>query len=683
VPAKETYTLHHSLDDLKAAINSRCHFCTLVWATLTTNHDGSTPLIKSSSPVTIQITRGDDGGSNPFDDPFELFTIHIICDGIPWVKRGTWEEEYGRSLTVLPHAYQEYTLPPEQQGKPSPAHTRMSTSSKDHEELAQYWLGECLRKHQHCRLARNDFRPNRLLDVGLSGHSQTKLRIIVPDDRGIEYCTLSHCWGGANDILRLTKDTMTSLIEGISIFTLPKTFQDAIRIAQSLGYRYLWIDSLCIVQDSREDWAQEANEMGSIFENSVCTIAAAAARNAHEGCFVARNPLAYTRCRIAGSSKRGLYAGLNRHYPTGLFRDLEVYSPLHSRAWVVQELALSSRTLHYGRQGLFWSCRNGDASEFEADGIDGSKIFDGIENPLLRQASVDVMIDSALTLRGFGFRPNLRNILEVPIKIVDELSAVLFHVRWFAIVMHYTACSMTKPEDRLIALSGIAQRIQSQLGLAYVAGLWKESLSYDLLWRVDGELNSRPLEYRAPSWSWASVDGKVYSPYVFPSQPELHKLLREEPKPVRPLIRIVSVNVSTLSQDTSCTGQVSDGLLKVVGVLRKIKPPNGLLCTPASQSPIVLEDDISIDLFPDTDSEMLAELSLLPVRRLTADYRLYAHRWERKLKTPISIGVEGIALRPISSSYERVGLFHYHQPKSETHEIQWFDSYTKQTIELR
>lgn len=100
------------------------------------------------------------------------------------------------------------------------------------------------------------------------------------------WIALSHCWGDAwNRPLQTTQANIWSHLEGIDLKRMPKTFQDAVVVAKAMGIRYLWIDSLCIVQDDLKDWKQESRVVGTIYQNATITIAATHSRNSSEGCF--------------------------------------------------------------------------------------------------------------------------------------------------------------------------------------------------------------------------------------------------------------------------------------------------------------------------------------------------------------------------------------------------------------
>lgn len=183
-----------------------------------------------------------------------------------------------------------------------PAQITTSTQSEASFKLAREWLNECLSSHSRCsRVASVDLHsPTRLLDVGSPDVlTQPKLRLQGCADLGSRptYLTLSHCWGGAK-IYQLTSSTYESIRIGIALDVLPKSFKDAFLITRKLRYRYLWVDSLCIVQDNQAEWVRESANVGDIYSGATCTIAALAAKNTESGCFVKRDPSTFRSCRF-------------------------------------------------------------------------------------------------------------------------------------------------------------------------------------------------------------------------------------------------------------------------------------------------------------------------------------------------------------------------------------------------
>ena len=145
------------------------------------------------------------------------------------------------------------------------------------------------------------FAPTRLVQVKVSNYVLESIRLVTqPELRNTKgYLTLSHCWGGAN-IIQLTKATLGLFHTSIPTTGLPKNFSDALKIVVWLGFEYIWIDSLCIIQDSDLDWQRESQQMGRIYRHSQMTIAAVKSRDSHGGLFSKRDALSLVPCRITG-----------------------------------------------------------------------------------------------------------------------------------------------------------------------------------------------------------------------------------------------------------------------------------------------------------------------------------------------------------------------------------------------
>ena len=502
------------------------------------------------------------------------------------------------------------------------------------------------------------------------------------------YITLSHRWGTDEQVM-LTKASLPDMRKRIELPKLSKTYQDAIAITRSLGFRYLWIDSLCIIQDSLLDWQMEATKMGDVFKFSFCTIAASWASSNSEGCFFDRGPLFATfdvskaarlaprqlddvhvkegylqrrnrlrsanrylaksdpkeksltafECvlrrrqmrlstKISGSNQDLNLSSLTLSYDKSastmllaknatsvdgdgfgtfapdhtvqsiserehdhmgdtqsssnkrdalessakistnprsetcsttensgiqhipcepspgdsallyivpLQKDLWAhsveFSPLSGRAWVLQERLLSPRTLHYTKTQLFWECRESKACESSPDPYPKSRInlADHFESPLHRETAHEL----------------------------DGLNAEPLHRHWPEIIEKYTDTSMTKPEDKLVAISGLARQVYSITKDGYCAGIWKKDLVTQLLWRLQRPQHKIVMQYRAPSWSWASTEGKVHFP--------------KKSHHVIPEIEIKSVQSIGVDGNPWSFGQIEYGSLRVRGAMRAAK----------------------------------------------------------------------------------------------------------------
>jgi hypothetical protein len=151
------------------------------------------------------------------------------------------------------------------------------------------------------------------------------------------YACLSHCWGNVQP-LKLIWDNQQQLKAGLPRSELPKTFRDAFEVCDWVNVRYLWIDSLCILQDSDEDWVHEASQMRNIYRNSFLTIGAACAANSTSGLFRARDPLIniipYSAQASEGRSEES--SELRAIVDPWLWEEEVELSTWNCRAWVLQ-----------------------------------------------------------------------------------------------------------------------------------------------------------------------------------------------------------------------------------------------------------------------------------------------------------------------------------------------------------
>lgn len=303
--------------------------------------------------------------------------------------------------------------------------------------------------------------PTRLISV--AGESPRLLLSAECPERP-RYATLSHSWG-SHDVIKLLSEDLESFMEALPVERLPTTFKDAIEITRKLGLDYLWIDSLCIIQNSEADWQRESALMSSVYGGSAVSIAASSAQDSTHGCFL--KPPHFSgglRARITDGGRKRVQD----------FRGEEVYNRstfgthLGTRAWALQEKMLPPRTIHFGDRGAFWECRTKIASEYLPDGFPNMLV-----SPLVQR-------------RG------------------------KFEHLWNRVVQLYSAANLTFGKDKLPALSGVAKVGHDETGDQYLAGLWRSQIEEQLCWRRwRSEPDVKRPAWRAPSWSWASVDGRV------------------------------------------------------------------------------------------------------------------------------------------------------------------------------
>lgn len=299
---------------------------------------------------------------------------------------------------------------------------------------------------------------------------------------------------------KLTMHTLEDYKSGISISSLPQTFKDAVEFARSMGIRYLWIDSLCIIQPDKEkdtekdkiasnkDWMHESKRMCSVYENSYLTVAAASGSGCRDGLFRTPKRAEVKGCTPNSNSYHLFAREILSHYSSDF--------PLMRRGWVFQESLISPRTLYFGRQELLWKCRQ--VSTCQCTGLEG---WDEPED-------------------------DYPDFIKLPTRHDPELQAKVVS-KWHQLVQVYGQTTLTYQSDKLAAVEGLCQYILPLRKGAYLAGLWEDSLARDLLWKAGDSLSTqgpvrteqrepgpRKTQWSAkrwlfPTWSWASVTGRI------------------------------------------------------------------------------------------------------------------------------------------------------------------------------
>jgi hypothetical protein len=212
------------------------------------------------------------------------------------------------------------------------------------------WLRACTANHTRCGPGRSHSLPHRVIDVQCFIKSHPVRLRETCRELG-QYICLSHCWGKPNIPPPLTTfATYFDRVTGISWSDLLITIQDTIDLARQLSIRYVWIDSLCIIQDDDKDWAEQAGLMASIYSNSYLTVAAAAVKDCHSGLYPTSG-YSHRFTKLESSFSGNLYTyRLMPHVN-------ECDYPLLERGWVYQERMLSPRVLYFTDAEMNWECR--------------------------------------------------------------------------------------------------------------------------------------------------------------------------------------------------------------------------------------------------------------------------------------------------------------------------------------
>jgi hypothetical protein len=347
--------------------------------------------------------------------------------------------------------------------------------------------------------------PSRILDLRNPEQNLTPdsiVRLVETDGVAAQftpYIALSYCWGLCKTLVT-TKDNFAHHKTGVPLSSFGKTHQDAIILANALGYFYLWIDALCIIQGDQQDWKFEASNMQEVYKGADLTIAASAGIDSDSGLFTtsSADEIGYvvqseacdsdqsptTAVCIRKSQKHGDFFGLER-----FDGEPDLRSPLMKRGWVFQERLLSPRYLHFGRE-LVWECAESSACECG-----------------ILQAAEEVHISRP--------KADLQNKLSTASPLAEVQNV------WKQLVEQYSSLNLTYHDDRVLAIDGLAHHFESYGLGSYHAGHWEVGFANSLLWQSSQiELKPRPRAWSSrswtlasksvPSWSWAAIPGHIY-----------------------------------------------------------------------------------------------------------------------------------------------------------------------------
>ncbi|KAF7340890.1 HET-domain-containing protein [Mycena sanguinolenta] len=342
--------------------------------------------------------------------------------------------------------------------------------------MAQECLMDCIHNHGRCSVPHDCILPTRVIDC--LDPINPKLHV-SNGERG-QYAALSYVWG-ENQPDCTTTENIDAYLRHIDPVLLPQTIRDAIKAIHTLGLRYLWVDALCILQDSKEDKSREIAQMRTIFRNAYFTIIAASAHKVSAGFLQNRSPCSPDDITLPFRCPDGKVGTM---YLSPVWRQYDGSTePVNQRAWCLEERLLSPRALVYASHTLQLQCQTSVVN-----------VSNAVCGPMIGQRLPDLL-----------FHPDSE--LSVPLSPSDRRT---LRWAWIDAVGDYTQRVVTKPGDKLVAFAAIAELFQRTWKSEYLAGLWRDSLLQDLLWYKNLETRfARPLKYRAPSWSWAAVGGHV------------------------------------------------------------------------------------------------------------------------------------------------------------------------------
>ncbi|KAJ4139736.1 hypothetical protein NW768_001079 [Fusarium equiseti] len=500
--ASQTSDIQHAptLQKLEKSARNGCPFCGLLLDAV----DRST-VPQSLGNRAIGSSEDDKGHNSPNTDsrdtPIMLRVYETFKGGRLHVRHG--DKVSSLQISLLEEEFLDYSADRSEQVE--------GTGSSRALSLSKIWLRRCKESHPDCRRLHDladPILPTRVLDVTGGTLDDPKIKLIETskETRGT-YCALSYCWGESRCVIT-TKANLANHKQDIYLSTLPRTIRDAILATRGLGIKYLWVDSLCIVQDDTEDWASEAARMGDVYANAMLTISTLSGTDCNDGLFTPHSfrqqyalpfPIPPTSRPTNGSGwfvpavqppvKENQYGVLQ----------LPLRGPIHSRGWTFQEQMLSTRILWFSNGHVQWECLSKFAADSSPESM-GHYQYPGNNS------------DEPYRSR------RMKEHLQRPFKIKTSLTQseqqdhetrkgnedpVDAYTEWETLVAEYTTRNLTKESDRIPAILGLANVMGPMFECEFFMGIWKgKHFLRSLLWQVNQGTSTCANSY--PSWTWAS-----------------------------------------------------------------------------------------------------------------------------------------------------------------------------------
>lgn len=509
----------------------------------------------------------------------------------------------------------------------------LDVSSDSSYKMALERLAVCVETHEHCpKPNEGNTLPDRVVDCA---DPQNPKVVVTNGQMKGAYATLSYVWGyKANQTYVTESSNLDSRIkDGFILSKFPQTIQDAIISTKKFGLRYLWVDALCILQDKDDDTdkIQQMGKMNTIYRGAYVTIIAASADHVTKGFLedrLSRIPAARVPF-VCPDGKVGsaCLADLDWDHWDARHAYYDVIEPVNGRGWCMQERFLSERAFVFASDTLRYHCQTETVS-----------IGDALCEP-----------STSMTLPRSIFLPNYK---------LSEEELVKARQAWQYVIWDYTRRELGRGGlDKLNAVGGIAEQFGSVWSSRYLAGIWEHNLLEDLLWRrsIASDPVARAEIYRAPSWSWASMDG------IVDGTAQTKTLQVGQPGVLHCDVMECEV---TLRSPKAPFAAVTAAHLKLNGQLHKVttKVP----ASPDSTWPLFLGSEESpigwVNLDALNDIKELDNLFVVPIL------------WDTALSS-----VEALVLAAVDEGkYRRVGIFHV----SDKHSLAWVGTVDVQEVNI-
>lgn len=343
------------------------------------------------------------------------------------------------------------------------------------------WLRNCLQNHHQCIRPPSTL-PKRVIDLNRSADA-SQLVLYLSHGEVHSYAALSYSWGGKGRLFTTTKATLDERCKGFELEDLPTTLQDGVKVAKALGFRYIWIDSLCIIQDDTKDWIHEGRAMTEIYGKSTLNISASSSTGSDEGFLWKLSDHGVAIGRFSSSTTTcddGIFVGTP-------LRTLDLEEKeVSNRGWIFQERLVSVSTIHYTNEGLIWECVTDTCLK---------------HNQNLTSVRWKSQWNDLVNLKRHNLAKNNENAVNAQDKFVV----------WHQWINAYSSRNLFAWTDKFPAIAGVTKTFAETFDLTWCAGLWQQNLLGDLLWRRHNRNPTleRPSVSIAPTWSWASVNGQI------------------------------------------------------------------------------------------------------------------------------------------------------------------------------
>ncbi|KAI1740242.1 hypothetical protein F4680DRAFT_458632 [Xylaria scruposa] len=317
--------------------------------------------------------------------------------------------------------------------------------------------------------------PTRLVSVGDVDDHSVKLilsAVLTEEGQDSRYIALSHRWKYPDGMDRTLEDN-----ENIELEELPANFRDAIKVSRALRVPYLWIDSLCIIQDNPDDWIEECSRMREVYNGAYCTVAATRAKYTTDGFLGSRIPRPCTKIHTE-KTPSGKEADVYLVKSIDDFNSEVEKAELNTRGWVLQERALSRRILHFAESQVYMEWGGGICCE--------------------------------TTTRMFNRASFFYSDADFPSQAVEFYRGM--KIRYYeTIYTEYSNRKFSEDHDRAVALEGLESKILKAYETSGCYGIQRGKFSHEDLMKLipRDKPKSRAIMDKVPTWSWMKLIGPI------------------------------------------------------------------------------------------------------------------------------------------------------------------------------